>query len=314
MSLARSNPAASTPRGALWGTRLAVLGFFGLVLLLAGPRAYEVVAGRLRDRAVAGPAIALDQVGFARLPDWLDGALLLAVARDLEPWLQEGLSLLDDDGVRRLQAGLRTVPWIRDLAIERVFPDRFAVQIDIRRPVLTVRDGQGEPLCVCDRDGTALPFVEMALPTVFLYAESWPGTMRVVPGEVVDEPRVRAALGIVAEWQAEVAPSVPDCPALVEVDATNLGERYAQGPRHPEIRVKLRRSDGAPVVFAYDRPTGAVLPRVPSATKVEVLRKILAAHPGLEGLVAGDLRFAVRWQDWLQPRSGPDPAGPWTNK
>lgn len=303
-----------TSRRSLWGIRFAVLCLFGTVLLLAGPRAYDVVAARLRDRAVAGPAIALDQVGFSRLPEWLEGELLLAVARDLEPWLQDGPSLLDDDGVRRLQAGLRTVPWVRELAFERVFPDRFRVQFDIRRPVLTVRDDQGGPLCVADRDGTALPFVELPLPTVFLHAESWPGTMRVAAGEPIDEPRVRAALGIVDEWQSEVAPLVPGCPALVEVDATNLGERWAQGPRHPEIRVKLRRRDGAAVVFAYDRPRGAMLPRVPCATKAEVLRKILAAHPGLEGLVAGDLRFAVRWQDWLQPRSGPDPAGPWATK
>jgi hypothetical protein len=35
-----------------------------------------------------------------------------------------------------------------------------------------------------------------------------------------------------------------------------------------------------------------------------VLRSVLAEFPGLQGLVAGDLRMTVRWRSLLQPRPG----------
>ena len=35
--------------------------------------------------------------------------------------------------------------------VERVFPDRFRVRIDLRRPVLSVRDAEGTPLCLVER-------------------------------------------------------------------------------------------------------------------------------------------------------------------
>jgi hypothetical protein len=57
-------------------------------------------------------------------------------------------------------------------------------------------------------------------------------------------------------------------------------------------------------VFGYGRPVGSARPRIPAATKATVLRAILAEFPGLAGLVAGDLRFEVRWRSWLQPRQG----------
>jgi hypothetical protein len=67
------------------------------------------------------------------------------------------------------------------------------------------------------------------------------------------------------------------------------------------------------VVFQYDRPVDSPLPRVPVKTKAEVLAKILARYPRLDGLVAGDLRMSQRWADWLQPRGAGlrDPEGPW---
>ena len=64
----------------------------------------------------------------------------------------------------------------------------------------------------------------------------------------------------------------------------------------------VRRDDGASVTFGYGRPVDSLLPRVPLDTKAAVLRSILIDYPGLHGLVAGDLRFEVRWRSWLQPR------------
>jgi hypothetical protein len=202
---------------------------------------------------------------------------------------------------------------VREVRLERAFPDRFAVQLDLRRPVIGVRGYDGTPLCLLDRDGVALPWVDTPLPAVWLYREGGAPTMRFEPGVRISEPRALAAAAIAIEWRDEFAPLVSGCPALLEVDTTNLGEKWMRGRGYPEVRVKLRREDGAPVIFMYDRPVDSPFPRVPVATKAAVLAKVLTKHPGLRGLIAGDLRLQNRWADYLQPRDAgvPDPDGPW---
>ncbi len=137
--------------------------------------------------------------------------------------------------------------------------------------------------------------------------------MAVKPGEIATEPRVRAAVGIALEWRDGLAPLVRNCPTLVEVDTTNLGEKWMRGPNNPEVRVRLARGDGASVLFNYDRPVDSPLVRVPVETKAGVLKQVLERHPKLDGLVAGDLRMARRWADYLQPRPPGvrDPNEPW---
>jgi hypothetical protein len=292
---------------------VAVLGAFVVTLWLCGPRAAEVLAARFEQAARQSPAVELDRVGFGGRPDWVDRPLLLAIARDLSPWLRDEVPILDEATSRRLRDGLRTVAWVREVGLERVFPDQFRLRIELRRPLLAVRHADGAPLCLVDRDAVALPFVDTPLPATWLHREGGAPTARVEPGRRVTEPRIAAAVAIALEWRERLAPLVPGCPALLEVDATNLGERWLRGVRYPEIRVKLERRDGEGVVFAYDRPVDSPLQRVPVETKAMVLRNVLERHPGLDGLVAGDLRFQVRWADYLQPRAAGllDPVGPW---
>lgn len=296
-----------------WAVRLCVLGAFAVTVWLCGPRAAAVLAARFQIAAQHGPTVALDRAGFAERPDWLDPPLLLAVSTALSPWLSDEIGLLDEAAGRRLRDGLLSVPWVSDVGIERVFPDRLRLRCGLRRPVLAVRTADGEPLCLVDRGAVMLPWVDTALPTLFLYRDGGMPTISVAAGEASDEPRVRVAAAIACEWRDELAPLVHECPPLIEIDATNLGERWIRGPEYPEIRVVLRRADGAPVVFAYGRPIDSPLPRVPVRTKAMVLQSVLAQHPGLAGLVAGDLRFSRRWADYLQPRAPgvQDPFAPW---
>lgn len=282
---------------------------------MCGPRAANVLAAKLRPDPARSPAVALDRVGFAARPEWMDGPLLLAVSASLSPWLQGELRILDEDGARLMVAGLRSVAWVADVGVERVFPDQFRLRVELRRPVLAVRDADGAPLCLVDRSAVMLPWVDTSLPVTFLHREGGAATMVNTPGQVAADPRVCAAAAIAVEWRDDLAPQVAGCPRLVEVDATNLGERWLRGPSYPEIRVKLARADGAGVVFAYDRPVDSPLPRVPTSTKVAVLGSILQRHPGLAGLVAGDLRLLRRWSDYLQPRASGvrDPIGPWAD-
>ena len=292
-------PASSATR---WTLRAVVLAALGATLWLAGPRALDVVSARLDASARNSPLVELDRAGFVERPDWMDKPLLLAVSAALSPWLSDAVPILDDATILVLRDGLRSVPWVADARVERAFPDRLQVQLGLRRPVLAVRDGSGQPLCLVDRDGRMLPWVELVLPVTFLFAEGGAATMDVKPGDIAPDPRVRAAAAIAVEWRDALAPQVSQCPALLEVDATNLGERWLRGPSYPEVRVKLARADGAGVVFSYDRPVDSALPRVPVQTKATVLGNVLREHPGLAGLVAGDLRFSRRWADYLQPR------------
>lgn len=306
----RERGAAAAP----WLVRVAVLAAFALTVWLYGPRAVEVLAARVDAAGRQSTPVVLDRVGIAAAPAWMDRPLLVAVAAALQPWLEGTVPILDDAAQRTLRAGLESVPWVRGAAVQRAFPDQFRLQLDLRRPVLAVRDAEGVGLCLVDQDLVMLPWVDCGLPVVFLHREGGPGTMRVALGERCSEVRVRAAVGIAIEWRDELAPLVQDCPGLLEIDATNLGERWLRGPGYPEIRVKLARADGEGVVFAYDRPVDSPLPRVPVATKARVLSQVLQKHPGLAGLVAGDLRLSRRWEDYLQPRAPGkrDPNEPWT--
>lgn len=296
-----------------WLVRVTVLTAFILTVWLCGPRAVEVLAARADAAGRQSAPVELDRVGIASAPAWMDRPLLVAVSAALQPWLDGAVPILDDEAQRALRVGLGSVPWVQAATIQRVFPDQFRLQLDLRRPVLAVRDADGVGLCLVDRELVMLPWVDCRLPVLFLHREGGPGTMRVVVGERCGEARVRAAVGIAIEYRDELAPLVPACPDLLEVDATNLGERWLRGPGYPEIRVKLARADGAGVVFAYDRPVDSPLPRVPVATKARVLSQVLQKHPGLAGLVAGDLRLSRRWEDYLQPRAPGkrDPNEPW---
>lgn len=289
-----------------WAIRSVVLTALAITLWLCGPRAAAVLAARFARVDEQSPLVALDRVGFAAAPAWMDRPLLLAVAAALSPWLADEVPILDEGTAGRLRDGLLTVPWVASAALQREFPDRFRIEVELRRPVLAVRAADGSPLCLVDAEARMLPWVDSRLPVTRLFADGgWRTSMTVVPGALAEDARVRCAAAIAVEWRDELAPLVPECPELVEVDATNLGERWAVGPSYPEIRVALRRRDGASVVFAYGHPVDSPLLRVPVRTKANVLCNVLGKYPGLDGLVAGDLRFAVRWLDHVQPR----PAG-----
>lgn len=302
MSESLDVPARTSSPAIRWLVRVFVLTAFGLTLWLAGPKAASVLAARFQDASRNSPLVALDRVGFVARPEWMEPPMVLAVTAALSPWLSDEVPILDDHTLERLRAGLQSVAWVRDASIERVFPDRLRLQVELRRPVLSVLDADGNGLCLVDRDAVVLPFVASNLPVTVLRREGGAPTMTVTVGRTALDARVRAAAAVAVEWRDEIAPLVPACPELLEVDATNLGEKYVRLPSVAELRVKLRRVDGAGVVFAYDRPVDSALVRVPATTKAQVLTNILGRHPGLGGLVAGDLRFRRRWADYLQPR------------
>ncbi|HLQ37615.1 MAG TPA: hypothetical protein VK348_07430 [Planctomycetota bacterium] len=293
-----------------------MLSAFAATLWLFGPRAAAVLAARLHGHAQRSPPVALDRVTFRSMPAWLQGPLLLAVARDLQPYLRGETPILDEDAAVLLQRRLQDeVAWVLAAQLQRKFPDRFELQLDLRRPVLLVRWADGEPLCLLDATGVAMPPVVLPeLPQTQLLAVDGNRCPAFRFGQPFPDPRAVAAAAVAVEWRASILPLVPNCPRLLEVDATNLGERWVVHPRYPEIRVGLARADGQKVMFGYDRSPTSLRARVPAASKAEVLLGVLSEHPGLQGLSGGDLRFARRWRDYLQPSTGPDPVGAWTTR
>jgi len=285
---------------------MVVLLTLAVTVWFAGPKAYEVLAARLDPAADGGPVVDLDLVGFGERPEWLKGALLLAVARDLSPRLSEKIRLLDEAGAQKVKTRLLALPWVKAVRLREEQPNRFRVSLDLRRPVVEVEAPGGRLLV--DHHGVCLPPTRLSsgLPRVVLTGlpgYSAGGTRAPARfGMPHPDPVVRAAAAVAVEWRDEIVPLVPKAPPLVEVDSSNLGNRFIAEARVSEVRVGLRREDGQVVYLAYGRPPGARLERVPVATKAKVLGLVLAHAPGLMGLQGGDLRFENRWRDWLLPR------------
>lgn len=288
-----------------WVLRGLVLGSFLVTLVIAGPRAWRVCSAHVARAAVGGvgPRVLLDRVTVRTAPQWARGPWLRAIFADLEPLLSGSVPIMDEEAARGLRARLGRSPWVAAAHVRRRFPDRFEVELELRRPVLRVDaqgpDGHRRPACLVDAHGVCLPWTPAGAMLAAATTEA-EAVSSLSPGALAPDPRVRAAAAVAAEWRADLAPLVPGAPDLVEVDAANLGYRYLADGRWSEVRVGLRRADGGVAWFDYGHPPGSAYARVAVEDKALVLRRVLAAFPGLAGLRGGDLRFVNRWRDWLR--------------
>ena len=291
--------------------RFAVLAALVATLWVAGPRASEVIAARILADRTTGPPIELGGVRYLHRPDWLKRPALVAVMKDLEPVLRGRAAIMDGVAASQLEAGWKESPWVKDVALTRVFPDRFRVSMTLRRPFLEVHlEEVGRLIALVDRDGFCLPPVAgLALPRTVLTG-GWrpPSHTQPTMSRPHPDPGVLAAAQVAVEWEESFVAAVPHAPVLAEVDARNVGYRALSDGRHPEVQVLLRRQDGELVPLAYGHHPLSRYERIPLEVKTEVLRKILDAHPGLAGVTGGDLRFANRWEQYIRPYGG---AGPW---
>ncbi len=286
-----------------------MLSCLALTISVAGPRAWAVTRARaasLQGSLPVGPRVDLDRVGFVELPTWLRGDVLTLVALDLAPALGREVGLTDDAAAAAFLLDLRAVAWVRDAALQRVYPDRLLARLTLRQPVIHLAvDGRtmaldGDGMCLPCPPRTELPVVE--LPPPHQVAQLPIG----VVGQLHPDACVRAAAAVAAEWARDIAPRWPAAPVLRSVDATNLGYR-ADPARLCEVRVALARADGQLVWFDYDHPPASDAPRVPATHKVAVLQQVLAAYPGLLGVARADLRFKQRWQAWIELDAGVPP-------
>ncbi len=296
-----------------WGLRILVLLLLALVVWLAGPRALSVLAHRMDRDSTGGPQVDLDRVAMdpSILPAWLqrNPALLMTVMAELSPRLQGKVDLLDESQALQLKARLQKSPWVRRVKLERRPPRGFRVSLALHRPVLQVKPA-GLPSVLVSEQGVCLPLQKhgaeaLNLPcTVLSQPFNAQSDLSYALGQTHPDPRVLAAARVVVEWQRQLRPLVPEAPALVEVDASNLGYRFLAERKFAEVLVGLRRQDGEVVYLSYGHPPGTPLTRVGLQTKAQVLKLILEYAPGLKDLQGGDLRFINHWRDWLLPRPG----------
>ena len=131
----------------------------------------------------------------------------------------------------------------RNAAVQgRELPDRLAVSLSLRQPVLEVRDVAGDPRFVLDRRGVCLPpIADATLPFTVVRGPWFEPLREPVVGRIHPDPRVLAALDVALTWRDEVAPALgTDLLPLIEVDAFNLDGLQLSGARDPEVRVFVR--------------------------------------------------------------------------
>jgi hypothetical protein len=306
-SSSRSSSDASTAW--LWTIRLTVLAGFAATLVFAGPRALAVTRGRvaeLQRTSPRGPVVELDRVGFVAAPDWLRDDLSARVAAELSAILDHSIALLDDVAAAALLERLRAVPWVRTASLQRVYPDKLRACLRLREPVARVLvDDRTQAV---DAEGITLPWTATAslcLPELLV-----PAPVLGELGVLHPDAAIQSGAAIAAEWAAEIAARVPSPPRLLAIDLRNLGYRQL-GPGHLcEVRVGVARASGGVAWLDYDHPVGSPSPRVAGVDKADVLARLLAAFPGLDGVARADLRFKQRWRDWVRvDEAGADERG-----
>jgi hypothetical protein len=296
-----------------WIVRVVVIGAFLGCVAIYGPRAWRVVQARWPSQFAAaaerGPSVALDRLAARSLPSWARGELLIALLADLEPRLRGEAGLMDDAALATVQERIRASAWVSAARLERLFPDRLQLRLELRRPVakLVVEDGPRRGTVAFDAEGRALP-VRLgdlgSLPQVVVSPSPIPfdpTTLRA--GAIATDRRILAACAVAEEWLTQVAADAADLPRLVAIDARNVDYEYVADPRHSRVLVGLARRDDAVAWFQHGlarRHGGAV----DVETRRKILDRILARHPGLLGVDSGDLRLLNLWEQYLVTSGG----------
>lgn len=318
----RDEPSRESGSSALrWVLRLVVVGGLAATLVMAGPRAWQVLASRLRfgsaEAAGAGgdeplgPLVATDRLSAIAVPEWLRGELFRAVLSDFEPRLRGSIAIMDEAAATKVLERLRASPFVLQASLERRFPDRFGLRVALRRPVARwFASERGTVLF--DAEGVALPSGGTRceeLPQIALDGAAPLDVDGLEAGVACVDLRVVAACAVAAEWRDAVAALGGAAPRLLAIDPRNLGYAFVADPRHAQVLVGLETADARVAWFGHglaQRHGGAVS----AATRAEVLGKILALRPGLVGVEAADLRLANTWRNSLVPGEGRPAPGP----
>ena len=253
------------------GRRILTAAGFLFIVLLVHREVYSYIMKR--------SLYAVPEIQTAVAPPWADGRGVEIVRVDTRD-----ATLFDRDLVDRVAREFEACPWVRKVtSVERVFPDRLRVRFEYRHPHVAVRRGAGYVLV--DDDGVRLPGVYAEPPTCERPARiAGVDSTPPAPGQTWDDPALRAGIEM-ADYVVSTSPL--DRIGIREIDVSNFGGR------------RDRRLTEVTLVSA----TGCSLQwgRLPGTTKfgdpepgekLENLRGIMAAYPGLRGLRSVKLYFS----------------------
>jgi hypothetical protein len=239
---------------------------FALVVLLVHREIYSFIAGRRQ--------FAVPKVDVALAPEWIksgsQGVELVRVGKDR-------VSLYDPGLVERVGRAFEGCPWVRRVtAVERVFPDQLRVRFDYRLPEVAVKRQGG--YVIVDAEGVRLPGVYVDPPAICARAVEVTGVASLPPppGSEWNDPALKAAMQLAAFAQEN--------PLLArlkvhEIDVSNFGGKT--DPRKSEVTFVTATGCG----IAWGRaPGGGKFGEPSTEEKLENLRSVLAAYPGLHGV------------------------------
>lgn len=263
-------------------TAVLVLGTFAVVATRLAAMARE------NPRFLVDPATVMDEVR----PDWMPAGIVEEIRADLHRI--EPLSVFDLDFADRLRAEVAGAsPWIAAVhQVERLFPNRAVVELELRKPVASVEWG-GDRF-ILDRQGRVVRREARRSPasfgvTVLPVLGSRPDHTPRVGLEFAD-PEVLAAALVAGELADLNEPGRRYLraiePVALEVRRSVRGSTTAAGEVH------LRTASGVLVEWGRARRSGQYGLADPTPErKIDHLARILEEFPGLVGLEEARLNF-----------------------
>jgi hypothetical protein len=286
---ARTGALAS--RHKAWGARALFAAGFGLVVLLVHREVFSFIVQR--------PSYKVPGVRAAVAPPWSGGQ-----GEELVRVEGQG-SIFDPELIGRVGRSFEQCAWVRKVtSVERVFPDQVRVRFEYRRPHVAVRRENG--FVLVDAEAVRLPGVYAQVPPCDRAAVVGGVTAKVPEaGRRWEDAALAAGLAM-----ADLAHEDPLLKKLgvKEVDVANHGGRL--DPRRSELQLVT----GTGCQLAWGRAAKDARFGEPTVEeKLDSLRGVLAAYPGLQGLKRVSVHFpgqkAVELvEPYAQTPSAPAPA------
>ena len=261
---ARSSLSALFGRGRLPAVAIALLAMVGLGLSLAWRQFAPAIAARDEYRLSA------DCIRVSLPPDWLVTDVRDEVVRDGS--LDAGLSILDDDLVKRLIDAFEIHPWVQSVdRVTKKLPAGVDVAVTYRKPIAAVvvelRDRK--TLSPVDADGVRLPAKDIR-PMAVQVLPRIAGALGQPPiGQPWRDERVRGgcrlAQFLAAEW---------DALGLVDILPSERSEIYNKEPYFDYDLV----TRGGTRIWWGAAPGAGPPQESPPEDKLERLRRFVAKH------------------------------------
>lgn len=292
--LQRSPTEGERPASAVWGAaRWLVVAVLVLLVWLTSERAAAWRASLPRYEVDTS----LVRVGSSC--PWLSRSDLEAIERSTGLH-GETFSFFDPDLAHQLTAAYSRSAWIRRVvSIQKVYPDRVRVAVEIERPAAEVVTHAGR--IYVTRKGVRLPGIvrnrDFAVPLIVGARAPAP-----TPGK-----RWSTAVAEGSDLAFRLTSRTPGLVAaagMSRVDVANVGGRVDV----KKAEIQIQTTSGAVIEWGRSRLSPLGIEDPPFEHKIASLRLALAAYPGLSGLE----RVKLQFDDTVVVPGSPDRAAPRT--